>query len=193
VITFKETPSDMPPALRYWYYAGERAGNEFVYPKSQAMTIARASGEGVMAVDTDATDVNDWKGTPSRVTADAEPTTAGAAAAASTAAEPTTPTTPTTPAATGTQPATTTAPSAPAAATQPTTASQPATAAPPMQPAPEQTAPAAAPRPETAGTSGRTEPSELPRTAGELPTIGLIALFALAGGVALRMARKTAV
>src|SRR5215213_4703759 len=36
VITFKETPSNMPPALRYWYYAGDRAGNEFVYPKSQA-------------------------------------------------------------------------------------------------------------------------------------------------------------
>jgi len=189
VITFKETPSNMPPALRYWYYAGDRAGNEFVYPKSQAMTIARASGEGVMAIDTDAADVNDWKGTPTRVTADAEPTTAGAAAAASsTAAEPASP-------ATGTQPAT--PPAASTAQTQPATASQPSahptTAAPPMQPAPEQSATTAAPRRETAGTSGRTEATELPRTAGELPTVGLIALFALAGGVGLRLARKAAV
>ena len=86
VITFSETPSNMAPALRYWYYAGETAGNEFVYPKSQAMTIARASGQGVMAVDTDSTNVNEWKSTPERVTANAEPQ---AAATASTAARPT--------------------------------------------------------------------------------------------------------
>src|SRR5829696_1518648 len=59
VITFKETPATMAPALRYWYYAGEKAGNEFVYPKTQAMTIARASGEGVMSADTDASDMTD--------------------------------------------------------------------------------------------------------------------------------------
>ena len=47
VITFKETPSDRPPAVRYWYYAGETDGNELVYPKAQAMMIARASGEPI--------------------------------------------------------------------------------------------------------------------------------------------------
>src|SRR3954466_9687857 len=68
VITFKETPSDHPPAVRYWYYAGERSGNEFVYPKDQAMTIARASGESVMSIDSTSSDVNDWKnGKMSRV------------------------------------------------------------------------------------------------------------------------------
>jgi hypothetical protein len=55
VITFKETPSDRPPAVHYWYYAGEKAGNELVYPKAQAMAIAKASGEGVMAVDSSGT------------------------------------------------------------------------------------------------------------------------------------------
>jgi hypothetical protein len=43
------------------------------------------------------------------------------------------------------------------------------------------------------GTSGRAEPRELPRTAGELPTVGLIALLALAGAVALRATRKAVV
>jgi len=43
VITFRETPSDQPPALRYWYYAGEKGGQEFAYPKDQAIRIARAS------------------------------------------------------------------------------------------------------------------------------------------------------
>src|SRR3954467_7385077 len=58
VITFKETPSDRPPAVHYWYYAGERAGNEFVYPKNQAMEIARASNESVMAIDSDSSNVD---------------------------------------------------------------------------------------------------------------------------------------
>src|SRR5918993_2502342 len=96
VITFKETPSNLPPALRYWYYAGETAGNEFVYPKAQAMTIARASGEGVMAVDTDSTNVQDWKGTPERVTASAEPQSATTAATGSTSSAGTTASTATT-------------------------------------------------------------------------------------------------
>lgn len=195
VITFRETPSNMPPALRYWYYAGETAGNEFVYPKSQAMTIARASGEGVMSIDTDATDVTQWTGTPQRVTADAEPqtgTTASTATttstAATTTAQPTTtpaePTTAPQPTATPAQPTTTPA--------DPTTTSQPATAprASTPEPAPT-TAPQTTDRP--MGTSGRAEPSELPRTAGELPAVGLIALAALAGAFALRAFRKAAV
>src|SRR3954469_21152844 len=74
VITFKETPSDRPPAVHYWYYAGERSGNEFVYPKNQAMTIASNSNESVMSVDTDSTDFNDWKnGQTSRISGNAAP------------------------------------------------------------------------------------------------------------------------
>ena len=170
VITFRETPSNMAPALRYWYYAGEKGGNEFVYPKTQAMTIARASGEGVMAIDTDSTDIASWKGTPERVTANAEPQTG---TAASTTASTT---------------ASTATPTEPAAAQPTTTPTEPS--AQPTTPQPTQPAPT---REQTAGTSGRSEPSELPRTAGELPSVGLIALFALAGAFALRVARKAAV
>jgi hypothetical protein len=39
--------------VHYWYYAGETTGSELVYPKSQAMEIARASGESVMSTDTE--------------------------------------------------------------------------------------------------------------------------------------------
>src|SRR5690349_2995395 len=68
IITFKETPSDRPPAVHYWYYAGEVAGNELVYPKDQAMMIARASGEPVMSVDSNGSSIDDWKsGSMSRV------------------------------------------------------------------------------------------------------------------------------
>src|SRR5215471_7092705 len=61
VITFKETPADRAPALRYWYYAGDTDGNEFVYPKAQAMAIAKASGEPVMAVESAGTSIDDMK------------------------------------------------------------------------------------------------------------------------------------
>lgn len=181
VITFRETPSDRPPAVRYWYYAGDKSGNEFVYPRSQAMTIARASGEPVMAMDTETGDVNEWKGTPAPVTAEAETPSATTTAPATTSATapPTETTEPAAPQPTTTQPPT----------TEP---AQPSTAPTPMTSAPEQPAPTAS-RDQTAGTSGRSEPSELPRTAGELPAVGLIALFAFAGAFALRAARKTAV
>ena len=159
VITFKETPADRPPALRYWYYAGEKTGNEFVYPKSQAMAIARASGEGVMAVDTDSSNVDDWKGTPSRVTA-TTPTAAQPATQPTTTPEPT--------------------PQSAAPTTAPTTA--PRTAAPTTAPA--KTAPPQRP----AGTSGRAD-SELPHTASEVPAIGLIGLVAIGGALMLRARR----
>jgi hypothetical protein len=35
--------------VKVWFYPGDRVGNEFVYPKSQAMRIAKASGESVLA------------------------------------------------------------------------------------------------------------------------------------------------
>lgn len=178
VITFKETPADRPPAVRYWYYAGERAGNEFVYPKSQAMMIARASGESVMSVDSESTDIEDWKkGTPTRVTAEMAQSSQPAAPSQPMTQPTTTPTT------TPDQPQTT----APMTAqpTAPTPApDQPQAAAP-------TTAPSASDRP--LGTSGRADKSELPHTASEMPAVGLIGVFALAGALLLRVARRAAV
>src|SRR5829696_3431461 len=40
VITFRESPANQAPALRYWYFAGEKTGQEFAYPKNQAVEIA---------------------------------------------------------------------------------------------------------------------------------------------------------
>jgi hypothetical protein len=212
LITFKETPSDRPPAVRYWYYAGEKSGNEFVYPKTQAMMIARASGESVSAVDTDATDIESWqKGEVTRVTASAEPQSTTSTATSSTTSTATT-TAPTTSTATTTAPttsaATTTAPTTSTATTTAPTTTAPVTTSP--QPTPPTTtpttepAPTAAPAPMTTapsiaasqpeqpvGTSGRSE--ALPRTASELPTVGLIGLLALAGAFLVRAARRSLV
>jgi len=211
VITFKETASNHAPAVRYWYYAGDLAGNEFVYPKNQAQIIADASGEEVMSVDSTSTSIDDWKSgamsrvkpgnaTSSSTTASTTSTTASSttSSSATTASDTTTaqssttqssttqPTTaqPTTTADQGSQPVTaqptTTQPTTSAADTRPTTA--PSTAM--DQTAQPTTAPSA---PETVGTSGRT--ARLPKTASELPMVGLIGLLALGGAVALRAAR----
>ena len=216
VVSFKETPSNRPPAVRYWYYAGEKDGNEFVYPHAQAMLIAQASGESVSAFDTDATDMDSWKkgnvtkvsstdstqsATTGSTTSTASTTTASTTSTATTTATPEPAPAPmtsqsATTAATTSQ--STTAPAAPTPTepntTQPTTA--PAATA-PVTPAPATTAPTTAPsttadqtdRP--VGTSGRGD--KLPRTASELPMIGLLGFLALAGAFGVRAIRRATV
>jgi len=48
VVMFKETPKGAPQAIKAWFYPGETTGYEFVYPHSQAMTIAKATHESVL-------------------------------------------------------------------------------------------------------------------------------------------------
>jgi hypothetical protein len=200
IITFKETPSDRPPAVRYWYYAGDTAGNELVYPKSQAILIANASGESVMSAE--GTTIDDMKaGSMSRVS----PSTTSSATTGTATTTGTSTSTSTT-ASTTTADTTTTAAQRPAAppssqtstvtqtqTSQPTTTAPVTTTAPPTTAPVDQTAqpevtPAAPPStPDTVGTSGRTE--SLPSTASELPMVGLIGVFALVAALALRAAR----
>ena len=54
VVLFAERASGVPQAIKVWYYPGDRIGNEFVYPKSQAMKIAKATHQRVLAYDDDA-------------------------------------------------------------------------------------------------------------------------------------------
>jgi len=49
VILFSERATGTPQAVKVWYYPGETIGNEFVYPKSQAMRIAKATHQRVLA------------------------------------------------------------------------------------------------------------------------------------------------
>src|SRR5271166_1173024 len=44
---FWETPPGQPKALRAWFYPGDNFGQEFAYPKSEAMQIASATHENV--------------------------------------------------------------------------------------------------------------------------------------------------
>ena len=206
VVSFKETPSDRPPAVRYWYYAGEKSGSEFIYPRAQAMMIAAASGESVTSFDTDSTDLDMWKkGSVTKVssTTTTEPTstasttstaTASTTSTTSTASTTTAPTTAPASTMTGTSTATTTtaAPtSEPTPAPATTTAPRPTTVEPEPTPAAVTTAPSSTvSEPAPVGTSGR---RELPKTASELPMVGLIGLVAFAAALGVRAARRAIV
>jgi LPXTG-motif cell wall-anchored protein len=47
-VRFMETAAGMPPAIRTWWYPGERSGYEFVYPKEQARLLAQGASEPVL-------------------------------------------------------------------------------------------------------------------------------------------------
>ena len=53
VVLFSERASGSPQAIKVWYYPGETIGNEFVYPKSQAMRIAKETHQSVLAMNDD--------------------------------------------------------------------------------------------------------------------------------------------
>jgi hypothetical protein len=48
VMTFTERPAGEPEALRAWFYPGRNWGEEFVYPKARAMTLAKAANTPVL-------------------------------------------------------------------------------------------------------------------------------------------------
>jgi hypothetical protein len=54
VVLFSERATGSPQAVKVWYYPGETIGNEFVYPKSQAIKIAKETHQSVLAMNDDA-------------------------------------------------------------------------------------------------------------------------------------------
>jgi hypothetical protein len=47
IIRFSETTQGGPEAIKEWFYPGDLYGQEFVYPKSRATEIAKASNQSV--------------------------------------------------------------------------------------------------------------------------------------------------
>jgi hypothetical protein len=54
VVMFREMPEGMTPAIQYYFYPTDLTGKEFIYPKDQALKIAAATHESVLATDSDA-------------------------------------------------------------------------------------------------------------------------------------------
>ena len=59
VVLFAERAAGTPQAIKAWFYPGETIGNEFVYPKSQAIRIAKATHETVLSTSDDTTTTAD--------------------------------------------------------------------------------------------------------------------------------------
>jgi hypothetical protein len=183
VVLFAERTSGSPQAVKVWFYPGNRVGNEFVYPKSQAMRIAKETRQSVLAMNDDTSspgtageipnsmksaelgrfDENgNWQSDNRSVAVNGN--------ASSNAAQATT---------------------ARATTAQPTTAEQarPTTSRPTTAPAP--TTARATTSERTAGTSGQEpERRSLPRTAGSLALFELISALSLAGAYGVRKLRK---
>lgn len=49
VISFRENAAGSPEAIRAWFYPGRQWGEEFVYPKSRAIELAKVTNEPVLA------------------------------------------------------------------------------------------------------------------------------------------------
>jgi len=49
VMTFRERAEGQPEAIRSWFYPGREWGEEFVYPKSRAIELAKVTNEVVLA------------------------------------------------------------------------------------------------------------------------------------------------
>ena len=61
IIMFAERPAGLPQAIQVWFYPGDRLGEEFVYPRNQAMQIAKATHKGVLSSEKGITDVSGAK------------------------------------------------------------------------------------------------------------------------------------
>jgi hypothetical protein len=160
VVMFAERPAGSPQAVKVWYYPGERIGNEFVYPKSMAMKIAKANHQPVLAMD-DTSSSDAYKTAQvGRFDENGAWQVEGNNAVATTAS---------------TAPATTAPRSTTASEARSTTMAQ--------------AAPAARSDNNAAGTSGRTR-RQLPRTASPLPLYELLSGLSIAGGLFVRRIRR---
>jgi len=202
VITFAESPANTAPAIRYWYYPGDKRGQEFAYPKKQAQEIANAAHTSVLAVDTEDTSAEGMtKGEITHV----EPSNANEAAQSAQSSTPqsTTPSPTEQPeqqSAQSTQPqaaqpqATQPQPEPASPSTQPRTTEQPsATPSAQAAPAPSTSTPTASTPRTTQGTVGTSGRSELPKTASTLPLVGFAGVLALVSAFGVRVLRRAQV
>jgi len=175
VFQFWEVPAGQPKAMRAWFYPGDNFGQEFAYPKTLAVKIeASNAGQTVPVSEEKPEDIKIKDATPAQTqVADATPAPAPAPVAV---AEPT---------------------PAPAAPVEAQTTTQQSVEVAQNTPAPEPaqvrddsaqrtTVDSDAQRRDTT-TATNTTPAELPKTASNMPLLGLLGLLSLAGAAALKV------
>jgi hypothetical protein len=160
-----ETPKGSPQALRAWFYPGDNFGQEFSYPKEEATTLSAATNQQVPSMsDEDMAALSkSQESTTQEESKSTQPSETQSAAA----------------------------PEQPAAAPEVT----PAPAQPEQQatvtPAPQQQEmPAPQPEPQPQSSSAGFHDTELPRTAGYLPLLGLTGLLSVGAATLIRATRS---
>lgn len=163
VVMFREMPEGFTPAIHYFFYPTDLTGKEFIYPKDQALKIAAATRETVLATDTEV-----GKGEAHVFRVEPNSAESSVSSTAPAASEPSAQT------AQAAGPAPAPAYSTANTNNESTNAEQPTGTSGQTE--------NAAPR--------RQASAELPKTASPLPLIGLFGLLALAAGFGLRLARN---
>jgi hypothetical protein len=184
VFSFIETEPGYPLPIKEWFYPGRLNGLEFIYPKEQALEIARHAKEPILAAESvnlhDLSAIKVEAIGPIRETA--SPTTATAENVTKSELPPVEEAKPT--------PAPEPEPAPPVVEEQPQPTEEAPAIAENTQPEPPAVAPvepAQQPAPEAPSTTEPTNTRELPRTAGELPLIALIGLLCLGAGLGLKV------
>jgi hypothetical protein len=55
-IRFMETSAQVPPPVKTWWYAGKSIGYEFIYPRKQALQLAKSTSEPILTTAKETTD-----------------------------------------------------------------------------------------------------------------------------------------
>jgi hypothetical protein len=181
LFTFIETQPGFPVPIKEWFYPGRLNGLEFIYPKEQAQNIAQHAREPVLAASNG--NLHDLHSITVEAVGpiSAQPVAESAANVTETELPATTEETPR---------VAETVPPAPAIEQeQPVSPEQPATEVEQPTQIAQNTEPTpnVEQQPSTPAPATTEESQELPRTAGELPLIGLIGVLCLGAGVGLRV------
>ena len=56
-VRFLETSGNMPPPIKGWWYPGKSIGYEFIYPRAQALQLAKVTSEPVLTTSAETKDV----------------------------------------------------------------------------------------------------------------------------------------
>jgi hypothetical protein len=84
-IRFMETNAQVPPPIKTWWYAGKAIGYEFIYPRQQALQLAKSTAEPILTTAKETTDFEgadlsriNGSGVPAPVTVEETPKPADA-------------------------------------------------------------------------------------------------------------------
>jgi hypothetical protein len=178
-VRFMETAAGTPAAIRTWWYPGERRGYEFIFPREQALGLAKGASQPVLTTDAQSTTTAQTNTEElSRVGTSGQ----GTDVSASVAPTPATPSGTTQEGTLASSSLSIATPSIPAMGSVPVTTS--------TDSSPASAAGAASTQATAAQTdAARRVRTELPRTASQLPTAAAVGTMALLSAASLRFWR----